>query len=82
MYRQHLAHRTRPLLSDLSSSLRLESRDFTRVFVLVDALDECAEANGVRQSLLSELRGRMVEPKFHLMITSRFMQALNTTRME
>ncbi len=76
MYWQHLSQRTRPSLSDLSSSLRLESKDFTNVFVLVDALDECTEANGVRESLLEELRGQLVEPNTHLMITSRFITGL------
>ncbi len=76
MYRQHSARRTRPSLSDLSSSLRLESKDFTHVFILVDALDECAEANGVRESLLTELHFQLVEPNTHLMITSRFIAGL------
>lgn len=76
MYQQHLDQRTRPSLSDLSSALRRESKDFTHVFILVDALDECAEANGVRGSLLEELRGQLVEPNTRLMITSRFITGL------
>lgn len=76
MYRQHSAQRTRPSLSDLSSSLRLESKGFAHVFVLVDALDECDEANSVRASLLEELRGLLVEPNIRLMITSRFLTGL------
>ncbi len=76
MYRQHSAQGTRPSLGDLSSSLRLETKDFAHVFIVVDALDECDEANGVRESLLEKLRGQLVERNIRLMITSRFLTGL------
>jgi hypothetical protein len=42
---------------------------FEKVYVIVDALDECTEANGVREELLE---GIMQLPKFvSVMITSR-----------
>jgi hypothetical protein len=62
LYRHHAKLRTRPSLAEFSKLLQSEVRYFSKVFVVIDALDECSD----RQSLLCELRSIV-----HLLITSR-----------
>lgn len=68
IYRTHSARSTRPDLEEISSAFRSELRGLERVSVVLDALDECDEANGFRGSLLAELR---TFPGINLMVTSR-----------
>jgi len=68
LYRLHTNRSTRPNLEEISSVLRSELRQLDRVFVVLDALDECDEGNGCRRSLLAELQSF---PGINLMVTSR-----------
>jgi hypothetical protein len=52
LYDYHTKNGTRPALGELSRLLQLESRRFSKVFVLIDALDECPESSYIRTSLL------------------------------
>lgn len=58
----------RPRLDDVCKILRAEVNKFSKVFVIVDALDECEPAYRLR--LLTELRA--LSPKLKLLVTSRF----------
>ena len=71
LYRRHISAQTRPTASEFSELLEYEVRNFPTVFVLVDALDECSEGSGARQSLLMELQSLLRLPNTRLMITSR-----------
>ena len=46
-------------------------RRLSKVFVIIDALDECQETDGTRKSLLSEIKKLRLEPNLHLLITAR-----------
>jgi hypothetical protein len=56
----------RPTLREFEEALRIEIRSYSKVFVIVDALDECAD-DETRVALLAALKGLPV----NLMITSR-----------
>jgi len=71
LYEKHTRISTRPSVNELSRLIRAEIDDFSRVFIFVDAIDECSEANGVRRELLEQLRDFLQHPKIRLMITSR-----------
>ncbi|KAI9775380.1 MAG: hypothetical protein M1839_001235 [Geoglossum umbratile] len=60
-----------PTLNEFSKLLQSEIRRFSRVFVIIDALDECAEGDGTRGRFLAELR--KPQPDIHLLVTSRHM---------
>jgi hypothetical protein len=48
--------RTRPSLEEIQTTLRLMVSSYSKVYVVVDALDECLEHNGSRSQLLATLR--------------------------
>jgi hypothetical protein len=58
-----------PNIRDVSKVLLSEIRTYSKIFVVVDALDECPEEGNSRATLLSELRN--LPPEVHLMVTSR-----------
>lgn len=68
LYKQHTTKATRPTLEEISGVLRAKSDQFKRLFVVVDALDECDDIDGCRESLLTELQNL---GNINLMITSR-----------
>ncbi|KAL8800854.1 MAG: hypothetical protein Q9182_004874 [Xanthomendoza sp. 2 TL-2023] len=68
-YKQHSHDGTRPTLSDLSQLLASQVQVFGKVFILIDALDECPDHDGTRASLLSKLHALPASTK--LMVTSR-----------
>ncbi|KEF62722.1 uncharacterized protein A1O9_00695 [Exophiala aquamarina CBS 119918] len=55
LYDQHQKYRTRPSLRNIMNTLHAICGLNTRVFVIVDALDECHDINGSRERFLSEL---------------------------
>ena len=62
---------TRPGLDDITKILKDEVDRYAKVYVVIDALDECEPAYRIR--LLTELKA--LQPKLKLMITSRFFDA-------
>jgi hypothetical protein len=70
LYKLHSRKCTRPTLSEVSKMLQSEAGRYLKIFVVVDALDECPEDNGSRKILLKELRA--LRPTINLMVTSRF----------
>jgi hypothetical protein len=69
LYRYHVDRDTRPSLSEYSRLLYLEIGYFSKVFIVIDALDECSEETGARMQLLAEVRKLL--PKIRLLVTSR-----------
>ena len=55
LYCRHLKNETRPTLNEVFEVLQSEINKYPRVFVVVDALDECPVENRVRPELLSKL---------------------------
>jgi hypothetical protein len=70
-YKHHKDRETRPTLEELRQVLQSEIKMFTKVFIVVDALDECSEldADRTRSKLLMALRS--LESTINLLVTSR-----------
>jgi len=68
-YKHHRDRRTRPTLDEFRQALRSEIKRYSKVFILVDALDECSEVDGTRIKLLSALRS--LANTVNLLVTSR-----------
>jgi hypothetical protein len=68
-YGYHQDHDTRPTLEDLMEALELEIRTYSKVFIIVDALDECPEGDGTRANLLKALQ--CLAGTVKLLVTSR-----------
>jgi hypothetical protein len=69
LYRHHIDKQTRPMLTEYSKLLQPEVRRLSKVFIVVGALDECSESNGIR-GLLPEVKKLL--PDIHLLVTSRY----------
>lgn len=83
LHRSHIRQRSPPTLSGVSKILQSEIGRYSKIFVIVDALDECPESN--RSAMLKELRA--LQPTINLLVTSRFLDSIandfeGATRLE
>ena len=69
LYNLHKYSNTQPDLAELSTHLRSVASSFAKVYIVVDALDECDETDKTRSSLLIQLRS--LEKHVQLFFTSR-----------
>ncbi|KAE8142398.1 hypothetical protein BDV38DRAFT_277928 [Aspergillus pseudotamarii] len=71
LFNHNKAQRTRPPLEDILSALHSIVAKYSRVFIIVDALDECQTSEGCRMKLLSEISGLQAKNGANIFITSR-----------
>ncbi|KIM27834.1 hypothetical protein M408DRAFT_159774, partial [Serendipita vermifera MAFF 305830] len=69
LYRKHVERKTCPTIVEVAELLSAETKRFSKVFVIVDALDECPEENHYRKLFFGRLQA--LKSTVHLMITSR-----------
>jgi hypothetical protein len=69
----HKGKRTRPSFDEISKALHPVLTDYSRSFIIIDALDECQAADGSRSKLLSEILGLQAKTGASLFITSRYL---------
>ncbi|RYP43974.1 hypothetical protein DL768_009519 [Monosporascus sp. mg162] len=72
LYDNHLQKKTRPSLGEISGSLQLVAAMYSRVFIVIDALDECQEVEDCRKRFLSEIFGLQAKSAANVFATSRF----------
>ncbi|KAL8922168.1 MAG: hypothetical protein Q9208_005363 [Pyrenodesmia sp. 3 TL-2023] len=72
LYDRHADRKMRPSLEEILSALQVVVSNHTKVYVVVDALDECMDHDGSRSQLLSMLRKLQSTGRLRVMITSRF----------
>ncbi|KAH8802621.1 hypothetical protein F5884DRAFT_846723 [Xylogone sp. PMI_703] len=81
LYDSHNRSNTRPGLEELSKHLGSIISHFSKVYIVVDALDECDDINGTRTSLLKQLQN--LDTRVQLLFTSRPLEIhLDATRFE
>ena len=68
-FERHQRQEARPTLDQLTDALISEIQTYYKVFVVVDALDECCEDDATRAMLLEVLRS--LPRQVNLMVTSR-----------
>ena len=71
LYNRHKDKRTRPSLDELLRILETVAVAYSRVFIIVDALDECQISGGCRQRFLSGIFKIQAKCEAHLFATSR-----------
>lgn len=71
LYEHHQQNQTRPLFDELSRALQLVAAMYSRVFIIVDALDECQASDGCRARFLSEIFALQAKTGANLFATSR-----------
>jgi len=76
LYDRHQKRNTRPLLEELSATLKSVGGSYSRVFIVVDALDECHDTDSSRTKLLDHLFGAQSKIGLNLFVTSRFIPGI------
>lgn len=71
LYNDHTLKWSRPTINELSNLLHSEITRLSKVFILVDAMDECSVNDYTREELLKTLQRLLEMPNLRLMITSR-----------
>ncbi|EXK24229.1 hypothetical protein FOMG_19035 [Fusarium oxysporum f. sp. melonis 26406] len=71
LYDKHKKNTTRPLLEELSETLRFVVELYAKVFIIVDALDECQALDDCRGRLLFEIFRLQGKSTVNIFATSR-----------
>jgi hypothetical protein len=71
LHDRHTNKRTRPSIDELSRALQSVAAMYSRVFIIVDALDECQASDGCRARFLSEIFTLQAKTGANLFATSR-----------
>ena len=72
LYDRHKSKQTRPSLEEISSTLQSVATQYPRLFIIVDALDECQASSGCRQRFISEIFNLQTKVGANVFVTSRF----------
>ncbi|KAK2795967.1 hypothetical protein FQN50_009649 [Emmonsiellopsis sp. PD_5] len=72
LYTKHTKAQTRPSFREISETLQSLVMAHSRVYVLVDALDECQMSDGHRTTFLAELFSCYSKCEMNIFATSRF----------
>ncbi|KAI9766660.1 MAG: hypothetical protein M1839_004783 [Geoglossum umbratile] len=69
LYEGHIPKKTRPTIAECSALVKDAVAAFSKVFIVIDALDECPEKNNHRGTLLAQIR--RLQPGTSFFVTSR-----------
>jgi hypothetical protein len=72
LYKRHKAKRTRPSFDEIPKILYSVVADYSRTFIIIDALDECQVSDGDRSKFLSDLFHLQAMTGANLFVTLRF----------
>jgi ankyrin repeat domain-containing protein 50 len=70
LYKTHKKYQTRPSFSEYSTLLQSVVTVFSKVFIVIDALDECTESGNTRRSIIDATKS-LLSKEAHIMVTSR-----------
>ncbi|KIW67300.1 hypothetical protein PV04_06564 [Phialophora macrospora] len=71
LYDRHKDKNTRPSSDEISRALQFVVTLYSRVFIVIDALDECQISDGCRSNLLSRIFSLQAETGINFFATSR-----------
>ncbi|KAI1451655.1 hypothetical protein F4805DRAFT_82906 [Annulohypoxylon moriforme] len=72
LYNRYVRERRSPLSDEISQALKIVVSLYSKVFIIVDALDECQASDGCRAKLVSAIFGIQKEYDVNILVTSRF----------
>lgn len=72
LHKKHADRGTKPSLEEIFGALQSVLTNYSSVYVVVDALDECSDRDGNRRQFLAKLRDLQGRTDLHLVATSRF----------
>lgn len=71
LYKQYKNKRTCPKLDEISKTLHSVIANYSRTFIMIDALDECQLSGGARETVLSEILKLRTMTGANIFATSR-----------
>jgi hypothetical protein len=71
LYNQYKDQPKRPFLDEVSRALHSVSKLYSKVFIIIDALDECQDTDKCRTTLLSEIFKLQEGQRSNIFSTSR-----------
>lgn len=71
LYKLHDRFRTHSTLEQISETLRLVAGEFSKVFIVIDALDECATSENTRATILDGILRLQKHATVNILATSR-----------
>lgn len=77
LYDRHKNKQTRPSFDEISRALHDMCTKYSRVFIIVDALDECQVSNDCRTRFLSEIIRLQANSRLNLFATSRLIPEIS-----
>jgi len=78
LYEHHRIKRTRPSFDEIVKTLHFTIGSYSRVFIIIDALDECHVSNQGRDRLLSAVFSLQAQTQINLYATSRFVPEITS----
>ena len=78
LYKRHSPEQTRPSLSEIGAALRSVVANYSRTFIIIDALDEWQISSGDRTKFFSELSNPRRQTQANLFLTSRHIPKIET----
>lgn len=72
LYKRHSHRNSRPMSEEWSATIQSVVEGYSRVFIVIDALDECQETDNSRWKLLTELFHLQDKTGLNIFVTSRF----------
>ena len=72
LYERHRERRTRPTFEEVSNALESITASYSRVFIVIDALDECQASDNCRTRFLAEVFKLREKSGANVFATSRF----------
>jgi hypothetical protein len=78
LYDQHIKKQTRPSLDEISRALQSVAGLCSRVFIIIDALDECQASNGCRLMFLTHIFSLQAKTRTNFFATSRLIPDIET----
>lgn len=73
LHDRHKDNHTRPSFDEISKAINSVVTLYSRVFILVDALDECQTSQGCRIRFLTEISSLQLKCRANIFSTSRFL---------
>ena len=76
LYEAHKQNNSRPTLQEVGDLLEIEASRYSKVFIVLDALDECSDTDGARRDILSKIRDLQSKGAVNLAATSRLIPTI------
>ncbi|KAL7931924.1 ankyrin repeat-containing domain protein [Trichoderma chlorosporum] len=72
LHNKHNSNRTRPSVDELTHAVHSMVREYSRVYIITDALDECRVSDNTRSDVLSGIFTLQSKTRVNVFVTSRF----------